>query len=276
MGKFDYLGYGLGLRPTHYDDILKLHPKIDWFEILTENYLVPGGNPLYYLEKIRQDYPMAMHGVSLSIGSCDPLDWEYLQHVKNLANKIEAKWISDHLCWTGINGINLHDLMPVPYTEEALHHIAERVKQVQDFLGRQILLENPSTYVSFKQSEMTEWNFLVELCHQADCYILLDINNIYVSAFNHAFNPYEYLKAIPIERVAQFHMAGHENCETHIVDTHDHDIIPDVWDLYTEAIKRFGKVSIMIERDDHIPPLSDLLIELKQAKDIAEGILEVA
>lgn len=276
MKQFEYLGYGLGLRTVHYDDILNTKPEIDWFEILTENYLVPGGNPNYYLEKIRQDYPMVMHGVSLSIGSIDPIDWDYVQQVKNLADRIEAKWVSDHLCWTGINGINLHDLMPIPYTEEALQHIVNRVKQVQDFMGRQILLENPSTYVTFKQSNITEWDFLVELCKQADCYLLLDVNNIYVSAFNHRFDPQEYINAIPKERVVQIHMAGHENCDTHIIDTHDHEIISDVWNLYADTIKRFGKVSTMIERDDHIPPLKDLLAELEHAKEIAENIHEKA
>ena len=274
--KPDYLGFGLGLRIPHYDEILATRPQVDWFEVLSENYLVPGGKPLYYLERIRANYPVVMHGVSLSIGGTDPLNLDYLKQLKALADRIEPRWISDHLCWTGVGGLNLHDLMPLPYTEEAVQHVASRVKQVQDFLGRRILLENVSSYVTYKQSQLTEWEFLAHIAEQADCLILLDINNIYVSSFNHGFDPEDYLNGIPIERVRQFHLAGHQNCGNYIVDTHDHPIINPVWALYETAVKRFGSVSTMIERDDNIPPLKELLAELNHARIIAGPILAKA
>lgn len=267
-----YLGFGLGLRSQHYQYILEHQPAIDWFEVLTEDYLIPGGRPLYYLDQIRQHYPMVMHGVSMSIGSTDPLNYDYLEKVKKLATRLEPAWISDHLCWTGVDGINLHDLLPLPYTEEALQHIVERVKQVQDFLGRQILLENVSSYVTYTASQLTEWDFLAEIAKQADCLILLDINNIYVSAFNHNFDADDYLKGIPVDRVRQFHLAGHENCGQHIIDTHNQPVIDSVWDLYAKAVKRFGKVTTMIERDDNIPEFPELMAELAQAKAIAKKI----
>lgn len=268
-----YLGYGLGLRTDHYSYILEHRPPVDWFEVLTENYLVQGGRPLYFLDQVRQHYPLVMHGVSLSIGSCDPINFDYLAQVKQLAARIEPAWISDHLCWTGVKGHNIHDLLPLPYTDEAVQHLTDRVKQVQDFLGRQILLENVSSYLTYQHSQMTEWEFLAAVAQQADCYILLDVNNIYVSAFNHSFDPQDYLKGIPVNRVKQFHLAGHENCETHIIDTHDAPIIEGVWSLYADAVRRFGRVSTMIERDDDIPEFMELMPELNQAKTIAEKIL---
>lgn len=269
------LGFGLGLRVDHYETILKEKPAVDWFEIITENYLVPGGKPLFYLDKIREHYPMVMHGVSLSIGSSDPLDFDYLREVKTLAHRIEAKWISDHLCWTGIFGKNTHDLLPLPYTEKMLNDIVDRIQQVQDFLGRQLLIENPSSYVSFKQADMTEWEFLAEMARQSDCLILLDVNNVYVSSINHEFDPLQYIHAIPTDRIYQIHLAGHSNMGDYIIDTHDHDIIDPVWDLYRQTIERHGFISTMIERDDDIPPLSILLKELEIAKSIASEI-EVA
>jgi uncharacterized protein len=270
--KFDYLGFGLGLRTDHYNAILETKPKVDWFEILTENYLVPGGKPLYYLDSIRKDYPMVMHGVSLSIGSSDHLNMDYLQQVKNLAARVEPRWISDHLCWTGVAHKNMHDLLPLPYTEEALQHVAERVMRVQDFLGRQILLENVSSYITYTDSALTEWDFFCEVVERADCLILLDINNIYVSAFNHGFIPQDYFEKIPSHRVQQFHLAGHSDLGTHIIDTHDAPIVDGVWQLYKQAIRKFGRVSTMIERDDNIPPLEFLLEELMQAKHILHSI----
>lgn len=270
---YPYLGYGIGLRNQHYSYFIENKPAVDWLEVMTENYLVEGGNPLYYLDKIRQDYPMVMHGVSLSIGSCDPLNLEYLNKVKKLIERIEPMWISDHLCWTGVEGLNMHDLLPLPYTEEALQHVVDRVKQVQDVWGRQMLLENVSSYVTYKHDQMSEWEFLAEVAQRADCYILLDVNNIFVSAFNHNFDPQDYLNGIPVNRVKQFHLAGHENCETHIIDTHDAPIVEDVWKLYAEAVKRFGRISTMIERDDNIPEVPELLAELEMAKKIAEPIL---
>ena len=266
--KLPYLGFGLGLRPEHYEDILEQKPSIDWFEILTENYLIPGGKPLYYLDKIRQDYPVVMHGVSLSIGSTDPLDRSYLKELKALAERAEPVWISDHLCWTGVNGLNMHDLLPMPYTSEAIAHIVSRIKEVQDYLGRQILIENVSSYLTYIQSEISEWEFISEIVKQADCYILLDVNNIYVSSINHGFNALDYINAMAAERVVQIHLAGHSNHGNYIIDTHDAPIIEPVWELYAKTIAKFGQVSTMIERDDNIPPLAELLLELNEARKI--------
>jgi uncharacterized protein (UPF0276 family) len=227
------------------------------------------------LDRVRAEYPVVLHGVSLSIGSTDPLDRAYLDSLKKLASRIEPAWISDHLCWTGMAGRNLHDLMPLPFTEEAVGHVAGRVAQVQECLGRRILLENVSSYVTFRESDMSEWDFLSEVSGRADCLILLDINNVYVSAFNHGFDPLDYLNAIPADRVQQFHLAGHSHCGTHLIDTHDADVADPVWSLYAAALRRFGAVSAMIERDDHIPPLPDLLRELDQARKIAAAALPV-
>lgn len=272
---FSNLGFGLGLRTTHYEAILETKPALDWFEIISENYMVPGGRPLANLMRIRNDYPMVMHGVSLSIGSSDALNIDYLRDLKALADRVEPAYISDHLCWTGIAGKNLHDLMPIPYTDATVAHVADRVRQVQDFLGRQILLENVSSYITFAQSEMSEWEFLRTIAEKADCHILLDINNIFVSAFNHGFEPIEYVEGIPVERVRQFHLAGHENRGDIIIDTHDAPVINPVWDLYAKACERFGPVSTMIERDDNIPPLEELLVELDHARQIASKVTTI-
>ncbi len=265
-----FLGFGLGLRTEYYQTILAQKPAVDWFEILTENYLIAGGKPLYFLDKIRADYPVVMHGVSMSIGSTDPLDWNYLKQVQQLAARIEPRWISDHLCWTGIQGKNTHDLLPIPYTEEAIQHIVERIEQIQAFLNRQILLENVSSYVAYTQSSLSEWEFLREISERADCHILLDINNVYVSSVNHAFNPLEYIQAIPAKRVHQIHLAGHLNKGDYIIDTHDQDIIPAVWDLYAATLKHTGCVSTMIERDDNFPEFNVLLAELNKARLLSE------
>jgi uncharacterized protein len=262
-------GFGLGLRPSHYEAILGESHAIDWLEIITENYLVPGGKPLHYLERVRSRFPLVMHGVSLSIGSTDAIDRQYLAGVRDLARRIEPAWISDHLCWTGVEGRNVHDLLPLPYTEEALICVVDRVGQVQDLLGRQILLENVSSYLTYRSSEMTEWEFLSEVARRADCSILLDINNIHVSAVNHGFDASQYLRAIPIERVRQFHLAGHSDMGDHLIDTHDHPIAPAVWNLYRQAVAHFGAVPTMIERDDNIPPLAELVAELDVARAIA-------
>ena len=264
------LGFGLGLRSDHYDEILSTNPAIDWFEIITENYLVPGGKPHYYLDKICDKYPVVMHGVSMSIGSTDPVDFAYLYQVKNLSERIKPKWISDHLCWTGVHGKNMHDLLPLPYTEESIKHIVGRIQQIQDFLGQRILIENVSSYITYQQSQMSEWEFVSEIANQSDSLILLDINNIYVSSVNHHFDPYTYLTNIPKNRVCQFHLAGHSNVGTHIIDTHDHDIVDPVWHLYAAAIQHFGCIATMIERDDNIPPLADLVEELNYARLIAQ------
>jgi len=267
------LGFGLGLRVDHYEAILSDRPRVDWFEVLTENYLVPGGKPLDYLMRFRERYPLVMHGVSLSIGSTAPLDHEYLRQVKALAARVEPEWISDHLCWTGVAGRNTHDLLPLPYTEEALAHVVARVRTVQEVLERRILLENVSSYVSFRDSPLTEWQFLAEIAARADCLILLDVNNIYVSAVNHEFDPLEYLAGVPPERVQQIHLAGHENHGDYLVDTHDHPVPDPVWGLYASAIRRCGAVSTMIERDDRIPPLAELCAELDQARAVAARAL---
>ena len=269
-----YLGYGLGLRKEHYETVLAERPRVDWFEIISENYMVEGGKPLNYLSRIREHYPMVMHGVSMSIGSTEPLDFDYLKRLKALIQRVEPAWFSDHLCWTGVHGVNLHDLMPLPYTEEAVQHVADRVSQVQDFMGRQMLLENVSSYVSYSDSQMSEWEFLRAVTERADCLILLDINNIYVSAFNHNFDSCTYLTAMPTERVYQFHLAGHTQENNLIIDTHDHPIADPVFELYAAAVQRFGRVSTMIERDDNIPPLPDLLNELEQVRQIAEEHLK--
>lgn len=267
------LGFGLGLRVEHYNALLEQRPPLDWLEILSENYLVPGGRPHYYLERLRAQYPMVMHGVSLSIGSCDRLDQAYLRGLRELARRIEPAWISDHLCWTGVDGRNLHDLMPLPYTEESLRHVVRRVTEVQERLGRRIVLENVSSYVTYRESEMTEWEFLAAIAEQADCLILLDINNVYVSSHNHGFNPLRYLAGIPRDRVQQFHLAGHSTQGSLIIDTHDAAIVDPVWQLYAAAVCRFGPVSTLIERDDSIPPLDVLLAEVEEARRIATPIV---
>ncbi|HEY3785635.1 MAG TPA: DUF692 domain-containing protein [Steroidobacteraceae bacterium] len=267
------LGFGLGLRVDHYEAVLADRPPVDWFEVLTENYLVPGGKPLDYLMRVRERYPVAMHGVSLSIGSSAPLDRDYLAKIKALAARLEPEWISDHLCWTGVAGQNMHDLLPLPYTEEALSNVVQRVRTVQDILGRRILLENVSSYVTYRDSQLTEWEFLREIAERADCLILLDVNNIYVSSVNHEFAPLDYVNAIPVERVQQFHLAGHENHGDYLVDTHDHPVADPVWELYGAAVRRFGNVSTMIERDANIPPLHELCAELGAARTLAERTL---
>ena len=268
-----FLGFGLGLRPQHYREILDSTPKVDWFEVISENYMIRGGQPLRMLDQIRERYPIVMHGVSLSIASTAPLDMEYLQRLKTLAERANPRWISDHLCWTGVHGINLHDLLPIPYTKEALDHVVQRITQVQDFLGRRLTLENVSSYVTFGQSEMTEWEFVSEVASRADCWLLFDVNNVYVSAFNHGFDAGAFLHGVPLDRVVQFHVAGHSHEESHIIDTHDHPVCPEVWDLYREAVAHFGPVSTMIERDDNIPPLAELVDELNHARGIAAEVL---
>ena len=264
-----FLGFGLGLRPAHYHDILDTRPRVDWFEILSENYLVPGGKPLHFLDSIRARYPVVMHGVSLSIGSTDPLDEDYLRDLARLAERIEPCWISDHLCWTGVHGRNLHDLLPLPYREDTARHVAERISRVQERLGRRILMENVSSYLSYRDSDMSEWEFLGRVCELSDCLLLLDVNNVYVSAVNHGFRAEDFIDGVPAERVRQIHLAGHRNHGHYIVDTHDAPVGDPVWALYAYTLSRLGPVSTMIERDDRIPPLAELIEELTIARDIA-------
>jgi uncharacterized protein len=268
-----YLGFGLGLRTDHYQSVTDQWPDVDWFEIVSENYMVPGGMPLYWLDRVRERYPIIMHGVSLSIGTSDRLNWDYLRELKQLAARVDPGWFSDHLCWTGLGGTNIHDLLPLPYTEEAIDHVAGRIRTVQDFMERPMAIENVSSYLTYKDSTITEWEFLTEVAQRADCYILLDINNIFVSAFNHEFDALDYLNHIPPQRVAQFHLAGHTNYGDYIIDTHDHAVIDPVWELYATAVRRFGPVSTMIERDDNIPPFAELKAELDHARRIARPIL---
>lgn len=273
-------GYGLGLRPQHYPAILgpdrPADKTVDWFEIISENYMEAGGAPRANLLAIREDFPMVMHGVSLSIGSIDPLDKHYLSKLKALADVIEPTLISDHLCWTGVHGRNAHDLLPLPMTEETVDHVARRVREVQDFLGRQLLLENTSTYVTFEEDEMPEWAFLSEIVTRADCGILLDVNNIFVSAFNHGFDAEDYLNGIPLNRVQQIHLAGHEHNGDHIVDTHDAPVPDGVLALYEQAIAKLGEVPTMIERDANIPPFAELLRELQAVRRIGALAAEKA
>lgn len=264
-----FLGFGLGLRTDHYQHILDHRPAVDWFEIISENFMVAGGKPRFYLHGIREHYPVVMHGVSLSIGTTDPLDMAYLRQLKILANDVQPMWISDHLCFTSAGGINSHDLLPLPYDEQTIRHVVDRVHQVQDFLGRRILLENVSSYLTYQQSAMEEWQFYTEIVERADCHMLLDINNIYVSARNHNFDPVQYLQGINPDRVYQFHLAGHTDHGDYIVDTHDHDVPDTVWDLYVEALKICGPISTMIERDDNIPAFLELFEELQHARQLA-------
>jgi uncharacterized protein len=260
------LGVGLGLRTVHYGRIVESHPEVDWFEILSENYMQTAGRPLHFLDAIAGQYPVAMHGVSLSIGSTDPLDRAYLTELRALRDRTGARWVSDHLCWTGVAGKNTHDLLPLPYTEETLRHVTDRVKQVQDVLGAPLALENPSTYVEFAGASMREWEFVARLAQDADCALLLDVNNVYVSARNHGFEPLEYLAAVPFDRVVQLHVAGHTDHGTHIIDSHVGPVIDDVWRLAGEAWRRAGGVSVLLEWDAEIPSLEETHAEALRAR----------
>jgi uncharacterized protein (UPF0276 family) len=270
------LGFGLGLRTPYFDQILAERPRVDWFEILTENYLVPGGKPLHYLDRVRECYPVVMHGVSLSIGGVGPIDFDYLAQLKALADRVEPEWISDHLCWTGVGGHNFHDLLPLPYDTAAIRHVVERVQRVQDFLGRRILLENVSSYLEYQESEMPEWEFVAAIAEAADCALLLDVNNVYVSSVNHGFDALTYLRSIPRDRVQQVHLAGHRNHGNYIIDSHDQPVVDAVWHLYERAVERFGPVATMIERDDNMPPLAELLAELDRARTVSRRVVEAA
>jgi uncharacterized protein len=267
-------GFGLGLRPEHYADFRAGPQPVDWLEIISENYMVPGGKPLAMLDAIRADYPVVMHGVSLSIGSAEPLDMGYLRDLKALAERVEPLWISDHLCWTGINAHNTHDLLPLPYDAPALDCVVGNIGRVQDYLGRRILIENPSSYVTFRSSDRSEWDFLAEMAARADCLLLLDVNNIYVSARNHGFDPQDYLAGLPADRIQQIHLAGHSDMGDYVIDTHDADVCDAVWELYGDAVRMFGPVATMIERDDHIPPLAEVIAELDCARALAARVLE--
>jgi uncharacterized protein (UPF0276 family) len=267
-----FLGVGVGLRPKHYAQILETpNPGrlgIDFFEAISENYMVPGGRPLRILGDVRASFPLVLHGVSLNVGSADPLDARYLAELAALVRRSEPVWVSDHLCWTGVGGRNLHDLLPLPYTEPVLGLVAERVMRVQDRLGRRIALENVSSYFAYQTDAMPEWEFLVRIAERADCGILLDVNNVFVSAHNHGFDPDRYLAAIPPERVFQIHLAGHSEQGSLLIDTHDHPVRSDVWRLFETTVRRVGLVSTLIEWDDRIPELETLAAEALRAWEI--------
>ncbi|WP_309603101.1 DUF692 domain-containing protein [Sphingomonas sp.] len=261
-----FAGFGLGLRRPHYADYLDRDVPVDFVEIISENFMVDGGRPLATLDSIRERYPVAMHGVSMSIGSADGLDHAYLKRLKTLVDRVRPLWVSDHLCWTGIGDHHTHDLLPLPYSEAALDTVCANIAVAQDALERPMLFENPSSYVQFADCGMTEWEFLAAMCQRTGCYLLLDVNNIFVSSRNHGFDATTYLDAIPADRVRQIHLAGHSQGEAMLIDTHDSPVADDVWSLYDLASRRFGPVATMIERDDDIPPLADLLDELDIAR----------
>jgi uncharacterized protein (UPF0276 family) len=268
-------GFGLGLRPQHFAELHAAMPRpaVDWFELITENCLVPGGAPLHHLDRVRADYPVVLHGVSLSIGGTDALDMAYLRDVRALADRVQPAWLSDHLCWTGVAGRQLHDLLPLPMTEVCLRHVADRIGRVQDALGRRLVLENVSSYVRFAADEMSEPEFICALLQRADCELLLDVNNVYVSSVNHGLDAMAFIDALPADRVRQMHLAGHSvRDDGLLIDTHDAPVCPAVWALYAHALRRIGMRPTMIERDDHIPPLADLLAELDLARQIAAGV----
>ena len=260
------LGFGVGLRSVHYEHILENYPPVDWFEIISENYLSQGGYAWYALEKIRERYRVVTHGVALSIGSSDPLNMDYLKRLKRLADKMDTPWVSDHICWTGVNGRNTHDLLPILYTEETLKHIVERIRIVQDFLERRIALENVSTYVEFASSTMPEWEFIARMAEEADCGLLLDVNNVYVSSFNHSFDPYAFIDAIPADRICQYHLAGHTNKGTHIIDTHSDHVVEEVWQLYRYGYARTGGRATLLEWDEDIPSFDVVHAEALKAR----------
>jgi uncharacterized protein (UPF0276 family) len=269
-----HIGHGIGLRTRHFSEHLAAPPPVDWVEAVSENFMAPGGRPLAVLEKVRRDVPVVLHGVSLSIGATDPLSERYLARLAALARRIEPAWISDHLCWGSHGGRYVHDLWPLPYTEEALRHVAGRVERVQEVLGRQILLENVSSYAAFRESEMPEWEFLAEVARRADCGILLDVNNVYVSARNHGFDPHAYLAGVPAERVGQVHLAGHSDRGRYLLDTHDEEVPAAVWELHRETVRRIGPVSTLVEWDDRVPPLERLVQESRRAAAIEAEVLE--
>ena len=272
-----FLGVGVGLRPVHYGEIFERASAgtlgVDFFEILSENFMLPGGKPLRMLDAACSLVPIALHGVSLNVGSVDPLDDGYLDELAKLAERTGPRWVSDHLCWTGVGGHPLHDLLPLPYSDEAIVHVAARVRRVQERLGRRIALENVSSYMSYADDAMPEWEFLTRVALEADCGILLDVNNVFVSAHNHGFDAHEYLDAIPPERVFQIHLAGHSESPPLLIDTHDHPVRDEVWDLYAYTLHRTGPVTTSIEWDDHIPPFSQLLEEVERARKIVDRLL---
>jgi len=268
-----YLGHGVGLRTTHFPRVLDGTARVDWFEAVSENFMIDGGRPLAVLERARASGPVVLHGVSLSLGSTDPLSERYLRSLRALVDRIAPSWVSDHLCWGSVGGHYAHDLLPLPYTEEALAHVVQRVERIQERLGRQILVENVSSYLTYVQSAMPEWEFLSEVARRSDCGILLDVNNVYVSATNHGFDPWQYIAAVPADRVGQIHLAGHSDHGTHLLDTHDAPVRAEVWSLYRATLERLGHVSTLIEWDEHIPTWPELLAEAERARAVEHEVL---
>ena len=273
MDKFPYIGHGVGLRPPHYGRLLDGSARADWFEVISENFMIRGGRPLLVLEKARVQAPIVLHGVSLNLGGVDPLRSSYLDELAALIGRFEPAWVSDHLCWGSIGGHYAHDLLPLPYTEEALKLTASRVRQVQDRLGRQILIENVSSYLTYRHSAMREWDFLAGVAQEADCGILLDVNNVYVSAQNHGFSAAEYISGVPPQRVGQIHLAGHSDAGTHLVDTHDRPVPEPVWDLLRMALERCGRVSTLIEWDAQIPEFEELTAHAERARAVEAQVI---
>lgn len=269
---FTNLGIGVGLRVQHYNEILSQNPAVDWFEIVSENYMVDGGRPLEILEEIADKYTLVMHGVSLYFGSTDDYDRDHLDKLKKLVLRTKSPFISDHLCWGSVDGTFTHDLLPMPYTFEAVKHTAERIRKVREYLEVPICIENISSYAEFEASEMTEWEFLSEVAELADCGILLDVNNIYVSSRNHGFDPYQYLNNIPLHRVGQMHVAGHSEYKNYLLDTHDHPVPSSVWELYAHAIKSMGSTNTLLEWDARIPAFSVVHKEALKAKKFLEAV----
>lgn len=267
------LGLGVGLRSSHFDHILSEWPKVDWFEAITENFIDSGGRPGWVIRQVAERYPVALHGVSLSIGSTDPLNMAYLKRLKYLADDIRAVWVSDHLCWTGVLGVNSHDLLPLPFNETTLNHVVERVRQVQDVLERPLILENPSSYIGFQQSTMGETEFLRALTEETGCGLLLDVNNVYVTCFNAGLDPLAYLEAFPFESVVQLHLAGHQHCGTHIVDTHDQPVCDATWELFRLVWQRLGGVSTLLEWDGDVPSFQRVHEEVLRASRFMEGAI---
>lgn len=263
-------GCGLGLRREHYEIVVRERPPVPWFEVISENFMGEGGRPLQILESVRGHYPVALHGVSLSVGSQVAPRADHLARLKWLVDRIEPAIVSDHLCWTGLGGHNSHDLLPLPYTEEAVAVAAANIRRVQDVLGRRILVENISTYLEFASSTLREWEFIAAVAEEADCGILLDVNNVYVNVRNHGFDPETFLAGIPVGRVEQFHLAGHEDHGDYVIDTHDHPVRDEVWELYERAVARFGPQPTLIERDEHVPELPELLAEARRAQSVLE------
>ena len=270
-----FSGFGLGLRRTHYTDFLDGDVPVDFVEVISENYMVEGGKPLRLLEQIRAKHPVILHGVSMSIGSAHGLDADHLVRLKLLADRIDPLWVSDHLCWTRTSAHNSHDLLPLPLTLEALATVCENIDRAQTALGRAMLFENPSSYLAFPEDEMTEWEFLSAMARRTGCYLLLDVNNVYVSAQNHGFSATEYVGGLPLDRVRQIHLAGHTPGEI-LIDTHDREVCDEVWALYADTIAKTGPVATMIERDDKIPPVAELLCELERARSLAASHQAVA